>query len=497
VNLPDAQTLTPIIPSLRHLEDQWSGQFFMPFIEVEDPGDLQVGTFVKLEGSWFSHPFPTNTFKIKSAEDLATIQSLKNVAILHDPERSASLDVDDGQDEHSLPLDSETDPGVSNEGEDCHDSELDQSGIDTPLIQEAALSEIMDRREAYHEFQDHLRKVEGAYHKTLGQGHDLFRQLSDRRPAGLKTADTMIAGIVTAMDNPKTAMSLVDVAGSNGVAWGLSEHALNVCMLSLLIGRQLGLEAEGLQELGRGALFHDVGYRALPMKVRFSMAGMKIQSDPELEQCHPEVGRKLMASFPDTGPAVLAMISQHHERMDGSGFPYGMKAPDLSLLTKIVMVADYYDELCNAPDPQSSLSPHAALSRLFRHVVMTGDSSKFCRTVVQALVQAIGVYPPGSLVELTDGDLGVVSLISIHNPTKPSVLLYAPWLCRNDGMLVNLAQESELEIKRAMHPRDIPEQALAYLSPRRMAMFVHATEPTTMAMNSRRQGSSLKSRRKR
>ena len=464
----------------------------MPFIEVEDVRDLQIGTFVKLEGSWFSHPFPTNTFKIKSSEDLATIQGLKNVTILHDPERSASFNIGNQQDGNREPVDGETKACDFQDAETFYDSALNQPEVSEPLIKESSLSEIMDRREDYHEFQDHLRKVERAYQTTLGQGTELFRQLSDRRPAGLKTADAMVTSMVTAMQNPKTAMSLIDVIGSNGVAWSLSEHALNVCTLSLLIGRQLGVKAEGLMELGRGALFHDVGYRALPMKVRFSMAGMKVESDPELEQRHPEVGRQLMASFPDTGPEVLEMIGQHHERLDGSGFPNGTRAADLSLLTKIVMVADQYDELCNAPDPQTSLSPHAALSRLFRHVVLKRESSKFCQEVVQALVQAIGVYPPGSLVELTDGVLGVVSLINIHNPTKPIVLLYAPWLCRNDGMLVNLAHEAELEIKKAIHPKDVPEQALAYLSPRRMAMFVHATEPTTRAINSRRRRQSRK-----
>jgi hypothetical protein len=149
------------------------------------------------------------------------------------------------------------------------------------------------------------------------------------------------------------------------------------------------------------------------------------------------------------------------------------------------MVADHYDELCNAPDPTTSLNPHTALSRLYRHVVMKGESSKFCENVVQALVQAIGVYPPGSLVELTDGFMGVVSSVNVHQPTKPIVLLYAPWLCRNDGLLVNLAHDSRLDIKHAVQVKDIPEQVLAYLSPRRMAMFAHATEPTTMAFNSR------------
>jgi HD-GYP domain-containing protein (c-di-GMP phosphodiesterase class II) len=458
----------------------------MPFFKVEDTRDLQVGTFVKLEGSWFSHPFPTNTFRIKSSEDLATIQGLTNVTILHDPELSASFDVDDVPDENRRPVDHEVSAGVAEDTEAASDSALNQPDDDEPLSKESSLSTILDRREDYHEFQGHLRKVEGAYQKTLGQGNDLFRQLSDRRSTGLKTADAIVASIVTALNNPKTAMSLIDVVGSTGVAWSLSEHALNVCTLSLLIGRQLSLEAEGLLELGRGALFHDVGYRVLPMKVRFGAVGMKIESDPELGQRHPDVGRQLMASFPDTSPAVLEMIGQHHERLDGSGFPNGMRANDLSLPTKIVMVADHYDELCNAPDPQTSLSPHAALSRLFRHVVMKGESSRFCPAVVQALVQAIGVYPPGSLVELTDGFLGVVSLINIHNPTKPVVLLYAPWICRSDGMVVNLAQEPELEIKKALHVKDIPMHALAYLSPRRMAIIVHATEPTTMAFNSRR-----------
>ena len=315
---------------------------------------------------------------------------------------------------------------------------------------------------------------------------ELFQQLSGRRPAGLKTGDAMITNMMQALNNQKTAMSLIDLVGSNGVAWGLSEHAMNVCTLSLLIGRQFSLEDDVLLELGRGALFHDVGYRALPMKVKFQAVGMKVEADPELRLLHPEMGHQLIVSFLNAGPMLGEIIAQHHERLDGSGFPKGLKRDGISLLTRIVMVADHFDELCNAPDHETSLNPHAALSRMYRHVVKKRESSKFCEQVVQALVQAIGVYPPGSLVELSDGFMGVVSSINVHAPTKPVVLLYAPWLCRNDGLLINLAKESTLEIKQAVHAKDIPEQVLGYLSPRRMAMFVHATEPTTMAFNSRR-----------
>lgn len=458
----------------------------MSFIEVEDLQALQVGVMVKLEGSWFSHPFPTNTFTIKSDEDLATIQGLRNVIIRYDPERSQSSPSGDNQSRGDDLYAIRTEAIDSGNSGKSTDGEEEDGGEEEPLIHESALSELLDRREDYHAFAEHLRKVEAGYQSSLSQGRELFGQLSGRRPAGLKTGDSMITNIMHTLNNPQSAMSLIDLVGSNGVAWGLSEHAINVCTLALLIGRQFSLEEDVLLELGRGAMFHDAGYRALPMKVKFQAAGMKVEADPELHLLHPEMGGKLIASFLDAGPMLLDMITQHHERLDGSGFPKGIGRENLSQLTRIVMVADYYDELCNAPDPARSLNPHTALSRLYRHVVMKGESSKFCEQVVQALVQAIGVYPPGSLVELTDGFMGVVSSINVHHPTKPVVLLYAPWLCRNDGLLVNLAHDSQLTIKQALHVKDIPEQVLAYLSPRRMAMFVHATEPTTMAFNTRR-----------
>ena len=456
----------------------------MPFIEVKDTDLLEIGTFVKLEGSWFSHPFPTNTFAIKSAEDLATIQGLSNVIILYDPDRSHSADSDDDQTNGEELLEPAEE---SAEAETLEASSMEDRGDlqkEESLVSEEALSELLSRREDYHEFYDHLQKVEGTYKKTLSQGQEMFQQLSGRRPAGLKTGDAMITDMMRSLNNPKTSMSLIDLVGSNGVTWGLSEHAMNVCTLSLLIGQQFSLDDDVLLELGRGALFHDVGYRALPMNVKFQARGMKVEANPELRVLHPELGSKLMASFLNAGPLLIEIIAHHHERLDGSGFPKGLKGENLSLLTRIVMVADHYDELCNGRNPETSLNPHAALSRLYRHVVMKGEDSKFCERVVQALVQAIGVYPPGSLVELTDGFTGIVSSINVHHPTKPTVLLYAPWLCRNDGLLVNLAKEHTLQIKQALHPKDVPEKVLAYLSPRRMSMFIHA-EPISMGFNSR------------
>ena len=445
----------------------------MAFIEIQQSQDLKLGLYVKLEGSWFSHPFPTNTFKIKSTSDLEILQNLKKVRILYDPERSESDSSNDGPMEEPTidPIDSFEEPTTVQQTEAPSDT--------PPPIEESALSEIIDRREDFQEFREHLKKVEGSYLKVLGQSGELFRQIGSGKKKGVQTAEMIVTTLQHILQNPHTSMTFVDVVGGNGVTWGLSEHALNVCVLSLVIGRKMGVSPEDLLVLGMGALFHDVGYRSLPMKVQFLTAGMKVQADPEMLSHHPERGCQLMQTFQDVSPGVLEIIMQHHERLDGSGFPKGISKETLSALTKIVMVADYFDELCNSPTPELSLTSHAALSYFYRHVVFKGESTKFCEQVVQALVHAIGIYPPGSLVELSDGFLGVVTSVNFESPARPTVLLYAPWLCRTDGMMVNLARETHLNVKKALHPKEVDTNVLGYLSPRRLAMFVHATDPTS------------------
>ena len=454
----------------------------MAFIEVHNFEDLRLGLFVKIEGSWFSHPFRTNTFKIKSSEDLETIKNLKKVKILYDPDRSESedsLETSNDRAQASVEVDEEVAPdeGMARPRASSHDESAgkQKASGENKLEKKSEPEQVLDRRHNYLDFREHMRKVEGSYQKVLGQNEEFFSQVHKGKAKGLKVAEDIVAGIQQTLANPQSAMSLIDVMGSNGVMWGLSEHALNVCMLSLLIGKQMGLSTEKMLRLGVGGLLHDVGYRLMPMKVKFLSQGMKVQADLDQLKDHPGLSHQLVAHLPGADEVLLDIIVQHHERLDGSGYPKHLQNDEISNLAKIVMVADRYDELCNAPDPESSLIPHDALSRLFRHVIYKGESSQFCEHVVQALVQAVGVYPPGSLVELTDGLLGVVTAINIQTPTKPILLLYAPWLCRNDGLVVNLANDASVDIKKAVHPKDLEPSVLAYLSPRRMAMFVHET----------------------
>jgi len=196
--------------------------------------------------------------------------------------------------------------------------------------------------------------------------------------------------------------------------------------------------------------------------------------DPESSKMHPEKGEEMMAKFKDFPRPSLEIIVQHHERLDGSGFPKGLSAEQISLFAQIVMVADEYDELCNSAEIEKSLTPHEALSQLYLHI----DSKKqrFSKNVILTLIQTMTVFPPGTLVELSDGTIGQVISINLKNPTSPLLLSSIFAGTRQEAIMIDLAEEMNLSIARSLRPSEVPPKILEFLSPRRTSLMVHSAE---------------------
>ena len=115
------------------------------------------------------------------------------------------------------------------------------------------------------------------------------------------------------------------------------------------------------------------------------------------------------------------MIAQHHERLNGTGLPLGLQEDEISLLSQIVMVVDEYDDLCNLSENRHHVTPHEILSQMYRDVTINKIHA-FNGEILVPLIQLLGVYPPGTLVELNDGKMGVVVNINAINRSKPQVL---------------------------------------------------------------------------
>jgi putative nucleotidyltransferase with HDIG domain len=189
----------------------------------------------------------------------------------------------------------------------------------------------------------------------------------------------------------------------------LFEHAVNTSLYALSIGKQMGLKESELQILGTGALFHDVG------KLK-SKKDLKANSHAKEEWSnHPEVGFEMLRKESEFHLLVAHCAYQHHENIDGTGFPRGIKGNEIHLFAKIIAVAEAFDYLI----VQKSLLPHEAME-----IIVGRCYSRYDNKVVEAFKNAVAIYPIGVTVILNTGETGVVIGYNRKYPQRPKVRIF-------------------------------------------------------------------------
>ncbi len=421
--------------------------------------DLRVGLFIKLVGNWFAHPFSKSSFKIKDEKDLATLRALRNYKILYDPQQSDPL------------------PSSETEDDTCEDGKtsLDPS---SPPIEENHQKEISpyinspEKLQANQARLEKLKEAEKAYHEVLKQNKDSIREVKAGYAKGVRKVESLVATLGEILDQNGTLVTLMNFIGNPDTSDEFYHHSLNVCMLSMVLGQGLDLPQDVIKALGIGALFHDIG--ELEGAGMFIEKGGKMnKQEQQFLRQHPKNGRKMIEGFGFPKPSLEA-ISQHHERLNGTGYPDGLKEASIHLLAKIVMVADAYDELCNSPQFEQSLTPYEAISRIYAK-----RQDEFWEEAVLALIQNLGVYPPSSILELSDGAFGMVTSINLLDRMRPTVMLYNSDIPREEPIIVDLQQEPTLTIKQSLRPIDVPRKVWKYLNPGGMiSYFAYNPDPT-------------------
>ncbi|MHB8172645.1 MAG: HD-GYP domain-containing protein [Thermincolia bacterium] len=192
----------------------------------------------------------------------------------------------------------------------------------------------------------------------------------------------------------------------------LLEHSINVCVFSLLVGVNVGLSDEILDKLAIGAILHDIGFLNLPKK-SVNQGELSPQEKTALEE-HTKLGYKLLR---EKGfPAEVARIAlYHHEKWDGSGYPTKLAGEKVDLLSRIVVVADVYDSFTGAIATERYL-PHEAIEYLYG----SGDYL-FDARIVKAFIQSVPIYPLGSVVRLSSGEVGVVVNVEKNVSPRPII----------------------------------------------------------------------------
>lgn len=194
-------------------------------------------------------------------------------------------------------------------------------------------------------------------------------------------------------------------------------HSLNVCVLSLTFGRALGLKTDELNELGLGALLHDIGKMQVPLEI-LNKPGKLSKEEFEVMKTHPQKGYELLLDDNNLSADVLAIVKSHHERLSGNGYPDSLPEQNISYYTKIVSITDVYDAITSDRVYHDGMTPHDAMQRLYEWM-----PNNFDQELMQKFIRTLGIYPIGSVVELKTGHIGLVVKLNENHRLKPVVML--------------------------------------------------------------------------
>jgi len=217
------------------------------------------------------------------------------------------------------------------------------------------------------------------------------------------------------------------------------DHAVEVMILSVLIGRKLGIDRERLIKLGMGAILADLGKAKVPDAI-LNKRGKLTEAEFEEMKKHVIYGYNTLKDLVELSPTARQVIMLHHEKLDGSGYPNGFIDDQIPLTARIVAVCDIFSAIVADRTYNSRISVDMAIE-----IIRSASPIKLDAEVVHTLVQVIDVYPQGTIVELSNGDVGIVIENNQGSPTRPIVRII------NDALSeVNLMSDLTLFIKKAL-----------------------------------------------
>lgn len=199
-----------------------------------------------------------------------------------------------------------------------------------------------------------------------------------------------------------------------------AEHCLNVCVLSMGLATAVGWTPKDVAQVGVAGLLHDLGKIDINQDVLNKPGKLTAEEFAEMQQ-HSQLGYSRLKEEPDLTDRILKGILHHHERPDGKGYPHGLSGDDIDDMAKIVSIVDAYDAITSNRIYQQARSHHEAMSILWR---MRGK--QFDAYLVEAFIHFLGWVTPGTLVELSSGDLAVVIQANEGQRLYPKVRILMP-----------------------------------------------------------------------
>lgn len=411
------------------------------------PTQLRVGLYVHLDVGWMDHPFTFSNFKIQDAEQIEKIKAIGLKKLRFDPKRS---------DVAPLSLTPEQAPVAT---------PAPQPQAAEPKVEEKPKpTDVKTARlvQLHQSIEENKEKFNAAKNITK-QATEQFIENPEASIAMANEVVTDIVGVaLTESDIAIHAMSQQDESDY--------QHNLNTMVLSLMLSKTLDLSKDDAHTLGVAALFHDIG--KLKIQPEILTKTTLTDAEQEMYRAHTVIGAQL-ALDAGLSERTADIILSHHELTDGSGYPKQLNGDNIDMLARVVSLVNAYDNLCNPLDINQAQTPYEALAHLFAH-----QRHQYDEVILKRMIKTLGIYPPGSMVQLSTGMYANVISGNVSHPLRPFVMLHETNKANGEPTIIDLREEPTMNISICLRPNQLPPEVLDFFNPsKRMQFFLDKALP--------------------
>lgn len=341
-----------------------------------DVSDLRVGMFVaELDKPWEESSFMLQGLHIETTADIADVQrECKHVF------------VDFNEFSLQKPVNAKGLPGC------------------------AGVGSILDARPVEDEF-DEAREVHAMASRTISS---LFKDVRlGAEIDGNKVKQAVNGCVDSILRNPDASVWLTRIQAKHQET---AHHSLNVAALSIVVAKSLGMSPRELEDVGVCGMLHDVGKTGVSNEV-MAVTGPLDRNQIAEMRMHTRYGRDILISTKSVMSGAADVAHAHHERVDGTGYPRRLDGDSIPIFAKIVAIAEAYDVMTTRQPYREARSPSDALQELY---ALRGK--QFDEDLVIKFIDSVGIFPPGSIVEMLNGEIGIV-LSNTSDKLRPRVIL--------------------------------------------------------------------------
>lgn len=379
--------------------------------------ELRIGMYIHdLNSSWMNHPFLSKHFLIK---DNATIQRIANAGI-----RSVAID--------------------TSKGKDLEDSAPSEE-ISSELQQQISKLPKENKKEASHTVESELQKAKALFREATTVIRNLMEDARVGKQVELASVDPIVERMVQSVFRNQHALTGISRIKTKDEYTFM--HCVSVAGLLVSFARDRGFSEDDIHHIALGGLIHDVGKTMIPDSI-LNKPDRLNPDEFRIIQGHVDHSRDILQNVMGLDKTAMDIALMHHERIDGTGYPLGLKDDQISIIGKMSAIVDVYDALTSVRVYKDNWEPTEALKKL-----VEWSPDHFDPELVQHFIRCLGIYPVGSLVETESGLLGIV-LEPGNDLLRPTLrIIYSTKYSRYEKVHdINLEKAKTDRIIQAVNP---------------------------------------------